>query len=167
MAQLGVGPARVRGASATKLGRPAQRAVTSWLSDRAALQADGGTAPAHGRRRGTAAHRRGDSGAARRRRASGERGGRGGPGDGAVGEAVRATAARATQSGGGRRTRGGREVGGASEASCRDARRAVPTAALSHGVGEAHGSHVATARCRAGPARHAASDRWAPFISDF
>jgi hypothetical protein len=39
-----------------------------------------------------------------------------------------------------RRARGGREADGASEAGCRDARRPVPTAALSHGVCAARGS---------------------------
>jgi hypothetical protein len=98
----------------------------------------------------TAARRDGDRraaseavGAARQRseRRRGRRGGQddcGGPGDGAVGEAVGATAAHARRSGGGRRERG------------RLSRRAVPTAALSHGIGAARGSHVETARCRAG-----------------
>jgi hypothetical protein len=54
------------------------------------------------------------------------------------------------------------EAGDASEAGCRG-----PTAALSHGVGAARGSHAATARCRTGPARRAASDRWGPLVSDF
>jgi hypothetical protein len=99
----------------------------------------------------------------------------GGPSDDAVGEAVGAIAvrarpavgrrvARARRSGAARRCR---EAGGASEAGCRDARRAVPTVALSHGVGAARGSHTATARCRAGPARCAASDKWVPLVSYF
>jgi hypothetical protein len=58
-------------------------------------------------------------------------------------------------------------VGGAGEASCRDARRAVPTAALSRGISAARGGHTATVRCRTGPARHVASDRWVPLVSDF
>jgi hypothetical protein len=41
-------------------------------------------------------------------------------------------------------------------------RRVVPTAHLMHGRGAAHGSHVAMARCRAGPARRATSDGWGP-----
>jgi hypothetical protein len=111
----------------------------------------------HGRRRGTAAHwrsmtmtgeRRQAFGAARRR--SGRHGfepwlGRDG---GAMGEAVGATAVRARRAG----DSGAREADGASEAGCRDARRPVPTAALSHGV------------CAA---RRAASDRWGPLVSDF
>jgi hypothetical protein len=63
-----------------------------------------------------------------------------GPGDGVVGtsEATRL---------GERRARGRcRGDGGAGEASCQDVRRAVPTAALNHGVGVAHGRHAATAR---------------------
>jgi hypothetical protein len=80
--------------------------TAAGLGDGAARRVVGGTAPAHGRQRGIAAHRRGDGGAARWRRASGERGGRGGT------AAVRAAGARL-----------GREVGGASEAGCRDARR--------------------------------------------
>jgi hypothetical protein len=52
---------------------------------------------------------------------------------------------------GGASEAGCREAGGVSEAGCRDARHAVPTAALSRGVGAAHGSHTATARYRAGP----------------
>jgi hypothetical protein len=63
-----------------------------------------------------------------------------------------------------RRCRG---VGGAGDASCRDVRRAVPTAALSRGVGAARGGHAATVRCRVGPARRTASDRWGPLVSDF
>jgi hypothetical protein len=67
-----------------------------------------------------------------------------------------------------RRARGrGRETGGAGEVSCRDARRAVPTAALNRGIGAAPGGHTATARCRVGPALHVASDRWGPLVSDF
>jgi hypothetical protein len=58
-------------ACAAQLGRPAQHAAVTWHG--AARWADGGTAPAHGRLRGTAAHRRGDDGAAWRRRVSGER----------------------------------------------------------------------------------------------
>jgi hypothetical protein len=115
-----------------------------------------GTAPAHRRQRGTAARHDGDGraaseavGVARRwsgrwRDRRGGRGDSGGPGDG-----------------------GAREAGGASEASCRDVQRAIPTAALSCGVGVARGSHAATARCRAGPARRTASDRWGPLVSDF
>jgi hypothetical protein len=67
-----------------------------------------------------------------------------------------------------RRARGRcRGVGGAVEASYRDARRAVPTAALSCCVGAVRGGHAATACCRTGPARRAASDRWGPLVSDF
>jgi hypothetical protein len=94
---------------------------------------------------------------------SGRRHGRrSGRDDGAVDEAVGTTMRSARRrsrrqrrargralSGGERRGRGG----------CRDARRAVLTAALSHGVG--------TVRCRAGPALRAASDRWGPLVSDF
>jgi hypothetical protein len=125
------------------------------------------------------AHRRGDGGVARRRRASGERGSRGGM------AAVRPTARSVRRSGRRWHTRGGRaagarlgreagdaseavrEAGGASEAGCQDARRAVPTAALSRGVGAVRGSHAATARCRAGPVRRAASDKWGALVSDF
>jgi hypothetical protein len=74
---------------------------------RTARLGDDGTAPAHGRRRRTAAHRRGDGGAAfratawsvrrsERRRRSGRRcGRRGGRGDGGAREAVGRRAARA------------------------------------------------------------------------
>jgi hypothetical protein len=68
------------------------------------------------------------------------------------------------QAGAARRCRG---VGGAGEASCQDARRAVPTAALSRGVGTARGGHAAMARCHVGPARRAAADRSGPLVSDF
>jgi hypothetical protein len=62
-----------------------------------------------------------------------------------------------------RRARGRcRGNGGAGEVSCRDARRAVPTAALNCGVGAAHGGHAAMACCRADPARRAKADRWGP-----
>jgi hypothetical protein len=73
--------------------------------------------------------------------------------------AIRAMAARARRSlsRGERRGRGG----------CRDARRVVPIAVLSRGIGAACGGHAATARCRAGPARRAASDRCSPLVSDF
>jgi hypothetical protein len=78
----------------------------------------------------------------RRVRRSGRHGG--GPGGGAVGEAVGATAARVRRSGRWRRERGGRAAGGA-----------------------VRGSYAATARCRVGPVRRAASDRWGPLVSDF
>jgi hypothetical protein len=84
-----------------------------------------------------------------------------GPGDGAVemSEARRL---------GERRARGRcRGDGGAGEVSCRDARRAVPTAALNRGVGAARGGHAATVRCHAGPARRAVSDTWGPLVGDF
>jgi hypothetical protein len=68
------------------------------------------------------------------------------------------------RAGAARRCRG---VDGAGEASCRDARRAVPTVALSRGIGTACGGHAATARCHMGPARRAATDRSGPLISDF
>jgi hypothetical protein len=46
-------------------------------------------------------------------------------------------------------------------------RRAVPTAHLMRGRGAARGSHATTARCQAGLARTAASDRWDPLVSVF
>jgi hypothetical protein len=52
--------------------------------------------------------------------------------------------------GGGTREAGGRRLSGAARrgrGSCQDARRAVPTAALSRGVGVARGGHAAAARC--------------------
>jgi hypothetical protein len=48
----------------------------------------------------------------------------------------------------GERRARGRCRGGAGEASCRDAWRAVPTAALNRGVSAARGGHAATARWR-------------------
>jgi hypothetical protein len=70
---------------------------------------------------------------------------------------------RTRRSGDGRRGRGGRCRAGAGErGSCRD-----PIAALSHGIGAAHGGHAAAARCRAGPARRTTSDRWGPLVGDF
>jgi hypothetical protein len=92
--------------------------------------------------------------------ASSDRGARTRPVGAAVVHARRGTVGR--RAGAKRRCRGG-----AGEASCRDVRRAVLTAALSRGVGAARGGHAATARCRAGPARRAASDRWGPLVSDF
>jgi hypothetical protein len=84
------------------------------------------------------------------------------PGDGAV------ETSDARWLSGERRARGrSRGVGGAGEESCRDARRAVPTTALSRCVGVAHGGHAATARCRTGPVRRATADRWGPLVSDF
>jgi hypothetical protein len=59
-------------------------------------------------------------------------GGRDGGASGVVGRGAGETAV-----GGGRRERGG----------CRDPRRAVPTLALSRGVGAARGGHAAVARC--------------------
>jgi hypothetical protein len=59
--------------------------------------------------------------------------------------AVGAEAARVRRSGGGRLSGAARVRRG----SCRDARRTVPTTALSRGVGTACGGHAATARCRA------------------
>jgi hypothetical protein len=65
-------------------------------------------------------------------------------GDGDAGEAVGRRAARARQS-----LSSGRDEAGAGErGGCRGARRAVPTAALSRGVGTARGGHAATVRCR-------------------
>jgi hypothetical protein len=46
-------------------------------------------------------------------------------------------------------------------------RRAVLTASLRHASGAVRGSHPATARCQAGLARRAASDRWDPQVSVF
>jgi hypothetical protein len=46
-------------------------------------------------------------------------------------------------------------------------RRAIPTAHLTRWSGAARGSHAAMARCQAGPARTAASDRWDPLVSVF
>jgi hypothetical protein len=108
----------------------------------------------------TAARRDGDGQAASGARRSGWHGdGLGGTASdcGSVGTTTR----RARQSGRRRRARGSRETG------CWDARRAVPTVALCHGLGAARGSHVAMARCRTGPARRAASDRWGPLVNDF
>jgi hypothetical protein len=114
-----------------------------------------------------AAHQRGNGGAAWSRRASGF--GRDG---GVVGEAVGTMARLVRRS---RRRHGWRGGGG-------DAREAVgavgaglsgramrcPDSGLkSWASGAAHGSHEATARCHAGLARCAVSDRWGPLISDF
>jgi hypothetical protein len=117
-----------------------------------------------------AAHQHGDGGATRRRRASGF--GRDG---GTVGEAVGMTARSVRRSG---RRRGQQGGGGAREAvgavgrargaglSGRAAR--CPDSGLKSRVsGAAHGSHAAMARCHAGPARCATSDRWGLLVSDF
>jgi hypothetical protein len=141
----------------------------------------GESAAARHRRTGdgreTAAHRCGDGDATRRRLASGE------PRETASDQrwwlrpvavgmaalarrAVGAEAARARRSGGGWRGRcDGRWR--AARGGCQDARCAVPTAALSHGVGAARGSHTAVVHCRVGPAWRAATDRSGPVVSDF
>jgi hypothetical protein len=84
----------------------------------------------------------------RRVRRSGWHGG--GPGDGAVSEKVGATVAHARRSGGGReaRSEGGRHERGR----------------LSGCV--VHGSHAATARCRAGPARRLTGGARSSVISE-
>jgi hypothetical protein len=102
---------------------------------------------------GTAAHRRGDGGAT----ATGDVAGCG-PSDVAWTAAVGTAAVRARQAQRGarsgrelserdvrarRRCRAGERRG---RGSCRDTWRAVPTAALSHGVGAARGGHAAAAR---------------------
>jgi hypothetical protein len=117
--------------------------------------------------------------AARRQRATGDAASCG-PSDTARTAAVGTAAIGARRSGNGRARRGarsGRELskrGARGEAalsggrgSCRDARRAVPIAALSRGVGTALGGYAAAAHCRAGPVRCAATDRSGPLISDF
>jgi hypothetical protein len=102
------------------------------------------------------AHRRGDGGAAsmgERLRSGQWRGRRGGRGDDAVGEAVGATVARAR--------RGTLRAAARAWLSGRAAR--FPDSGLkAHARRSAHGSHVAMARCRAGPARRATSDGWGP-----
>jgi hypothetical protein len=127
----------------------------------AARQADGGTVLAHGRWRGTAAHRRGDGGATRR------------PGGTA---AVRATRLRtaavraravgaAARSGRRREGRGGgRGRGACGEATFGRARSAghCPDSALSRAIGVARGSHPAAARYREGPLRRATADKRGP-----
>jgi hypothetical protein len=77
----------------------------------------------------------------------------------------------ATRLGGGRAARGDGRRGARArcgrERRCRDTRRGVPTAALSRCVGVVRGGHAAAARCRAGPARCAATDKWGPLVNDF
>jgi hypothetical protein len=108
---------------------------------------------------GTAARRDSDVRAVRRPGWHG-----GGPGDAASDRGGRDARYR----GGGAR---GKTAGGRCEAVGRRARgarrRAVPTALLMRGSCAARGNHAATARCRAGQAWHAASDRWDPLVSDF
>jgi hypothetical protein len=109
----------------------------------ATRRANGGTAPARGRRRsgwrGFGPRRSGHALLGRRR-------------EGRDGRRV---------------LRGGRAAGARGETALSGRRRAVLTALLTHGSCAAHGSHVATARCRAGPARRVASDRWGPLVSVF
>jgi hypothetical protein len=62
---------------------------------------------------------------------------------------------------------GQRRRRGRNDAALSGRRRMVPIAHLMRGHGTAHGSHAATARCQAGPARTAASDRWDPLVSVF
>jgi hypothetical protein len=146
-------------ALAAQLGRPAQRASARWhcpaacgsaaalLSVSAAARhrctGDGGE---------TVAHRRGDGGVARRRRASDARRRRTGRWrlrTAAVGTAARvrrAVGRRAAQARRRSGASGARRLSGTARArrgSCWDARRAVPTVALNHGVS-------------------AAADRWGP-----
>jgi hypothetical protein len=67
-----------------------------------------------------------------------------------------------------RRQRGGDFLtAGRNGAALLGRRRAVPTALLTCWSSAARGSHTATARCQAGPARRAASDRWDPLVSVF
>jgi hypothetical protein len=67
--------------------------------------------------------------------------------------------------------RGGRDArcrgGGARGETTLSGRCAVPTALLTRGSYAACGSHAATARFHAGPARGAVSDRWGPLVSVF
>jgi hypothetical protein len=68
----------------------------------------------------------------------------------------------------GEAARGGSDSGGGAVGTTLSGRRrAVSTALLTRWSGAARGSHAATARCQAGPARRAASDRWDPLISVF
>jgi hypothetical protein len=135
----------------------------------AARRAGDDTAPAHGRRRGRrltdAETTTGDGG-------RGEAAGCG-PGDAALDHGSRGASCR--DDGGAREaavgTRREGEValsgGRAARGSCRDARRAVPTAALSRCIGAARGGHVAAVRCRAIPAKRATADKRGPLVSDF
>jgi hypothetical protein len=61
----------------------------------------------------------------------------------------------------------GQNAAGRNGAALSGRRRTVLTAHLMRGHRAAHGSHAATARCQAGPARTAASDRWDPLVSVF
>jgi hypothetical protein len=94
------------------------------------------------------------------RRSASDRGGGFGLGE----HAVRTVRVRRGEGADSRARSGG---GGASEAGCRDVWRAVLTAALNRGVGAVRGSHAAMARCHAGPAQRAASDRWGRLVIDF
>jgi hypothetical protein len=68
----------------------------------------------------------------------------------------------------GKVARGGSDSGGgAVRTTLSGRRRAVPTALLTRWSSAARGSHAAMARCQAGPARRAASDRWDPPVSNF
>jgi hypothetical protein len=113
--------------------------VRAWLGDGAAWRADGGTAPAHERRRGTVAHWRRDGGA-RGVTATGER--RGGRGSTAVVRAarlrtvvvgMRAVGARLDRDSGatGKACSGGREAVGRAASGVRRGREAASTWALS------------------------------------
>jgi hypothetical protein len=90
------------------------------------------------------AHRRGDGSVTRHQRVSGL-----GQDDGVVG----ATAAGASRG----------AVGAAVRAWLSGRAARCPNSGLKAcAIRAARGSHAATARCRAGPARRAASDRWGP-----
>jgi hypothetical protein len=149
-------------ACTTQLGQPAQRAVHGGsargggaarrrccsASRRRCTGDDRGTggSPARGQRRGAASMGE--------RLQSGQRcGRRGSQGDGAVSEAVGATAMRARRGAVG----AGARVGLSGHmARCPDSGLKVRARRV------AHRSHAATARCHAGPARRASSDRWDP-----
>jgi hypothetical protein len=167
--QLGPRAQRVRGPrprGRTAHGHTARPALTGLASTRrvraAALpggaRLGGGSAAAHGRRRGrrlTGAEMATGDGDGRRRARDG---------DGRRCRKQREVRGNGRRAGG----CGGAAVGRARErGSCRDAQRAVPKAALSRCVGVVHGGHTAVARCRSGLARRAAADRWCPLVSDF
>jgi hypothetical protein len=103
--------------------RPAQRGSAALLGTGARETAGNGGSPAWRQRRGVDGRGSGWDG-------------------GGVGEAVGTAARLARRSERGRHARGdngARRAGRLSGGRCRDARRTVPTAALSHGIGAARG----------------------------
>jgi hypothetical protein len=151
------GTARVRGAGGPARPRPARRAQCCSTSRRrrgAGVReaAEEQRLTSTGTAEGGAVSMSGRNGGAVDEEKVRTRGGQ--RGNGWDGEVV-GTAAQSA----GRRSGAARSAG---RGSCRDARRAVPTAALSRAVGAARGSHGAAAHCRAGLARHVAADRWGP-----